>query len=391
MPLTNLNIGAAPNDGTGETLRSGGAKINTNYTFTVTTDTNQDIGGIKTFTLQTIFSTSARFSGGLSNFASVVADGAIYRSSVTTGTYPFNAIGNLVIQPRLDASAGSRRDVVFAVGSSSAPTVAMVVARTGNVGIGTTNPGAKLEVSSSTTGVTSGDLVVDTVNKEVSVGRVSSTSGDNSILVLRSRTNDRFSLSNLGSESRLNVETSNAFTVRTNNVERMRIAADGNVGIGTTSPDSLLHVGTATAITGGGQLTTSGFSSTQGIWQWFEAPQSAGTFTITISRSSGDLGGITLDVDIQGRFNTTNREGYAAYRVYANRQTTSVEVDTVKAPTNKNGTFTSSFAFTVTKPNTATLEIAIGKPSGANYYIGVKGFFLIAGNSAPTTVSSSFV
>jgi hypothetical protein len=50
MPLTNLNIGAAPNDGTGETLRSGGAKINTNYTFTVTTDTGQQITGAKTFT-----------------------------------------------------------------------------------------------------------------------------------------------------------------------------------------------------------------------------------------------------------------------------------------------------------------------------------------------------
>jgi hypothetical protein len=52
MPLTNLNIGAAPNDGTGETLRSGGAKINTNYTFTVTTDTTQTITGAKTFTNQ---------------------------------------------------------------------------------------------------------------------------------------------------------------------------------------------------------------------------------------------------------------------------------------------------------------------------------------------------
>jgi len=31
MPFDAINIGAAPNDGTGETLRSGGQKINTNF------------------------------------------------------------------------------------------------------------------------------------------------------------------------------------------------------------------------------------------------------------------------------------------------------------------------------------------------------------------------
>jgi hypothetical protein len=50
MPLTDLLVGTTANDDTGETLRSGGQKINTNYTFTVTTDTTQDIGGVKTFT-----------------------------------------------------------------------------------------------------------------------------------------------------------------------------------------------------------------------------------------------------------------------------------------------------------------------------------------------------
>jgi hypothetical protein len=60
MPLTNLNIGAAPNDGTGETLRSGGAKINTNYTFTVTTDTTQTISGAKTFTAATAITSTAQ-------------------------------------------------------------------------------------------------------------------------------------------------------------------------------------------------------------------------------------------------------------------------------------------------------------------------------------------
>jgi hypothetical protein len=59
----------------------------------------------------------------------------------------------------------------------------------GNVGIGTASPTGKLDVSSSSAGVTAGDLVVDTANKTVYVGRQSSTGGDNSYLVVRGRVN----------------------------------------------------------------------------------------------------------------------------------------------------------------------------------------------------------
>jgi hypothetical protein len=60
---------------------------------------------------------------------------------------------------------------------------------TGNVGVGTASPTGKLDVSSSSAGVTAGDLVVDTANKTVYVGRQSSTGGDNSYLVVRGRVN----------------------------------------------------------------------------------------------------------------------------------------------------------------------------------------------------------
>jgi hypothetical protein len=60
---------------------------------------------------------------------------------------------------------------------------------TGNVGIGTATPTGRLDVSSSSAGVTAGDLVVDTANKTVYVGRQSSTGGDNSYLVVRGRVN----------------------------------------------------------------------------------------------------------------------------------------------------------------------------------------------------------
>jgi len=68
-------------------------------------------------------------------------------------------------------------------------TTAITVDASQNVGIGTASPTAKLDVSSSSAGVTAGDLVVDTANKTVYVGRQSSTGGDNSYLVVRGRVN----------------------------------------------------------------------------------------------------------------------------------------------------------------------------------------------------------
>jgi hypothetical protein len=110
MPLTNLNIGAAPNDGTGETLRSGGAKINTNYTFTVTTDTAQTITGAKTFT--------ATVTGGkFAPTANTVTGNGMYLP--TTNTLAFSTNG----AHRMRITSG------------------------GNVGIGTTSPNAQLNVA----------------------------------------------------------------------------------------------------------------------------------------------------------------------------------------------------------------------------------------------------
>jgi hypothetical protein len=89
MPLTDLNIGAAPNDGTGETLRSGGAKINTNYTFTVKTDTAQTITGAKTFTGHTTLFTNTAAAPSTREVASFANSGArlaITSTSATSGS-----------------------------------------------------------------------------------------------------------------------------------------------------------------------------------------------------------------------------------------------------------------------------------------------------------------
>ena len=78
----------------------------------------------------------------------------------------------------------------------------------GNVGIGTDSPGAKLEVA--------GDILINS-GEYISWGTVGATSIEGST-------------------------ASNKLQFRTNSSDRMIIDSSGNVGIGTTSPDNILHV-----------------------------------------------------------------------------------------------------------------------------------------------------
>jgi len=115
----------------------------------------------------------------------------------------------------------------------------------GNVGIGTGIPTGKLDVSSGSAGVSAGDLVVDTANKTVYVGRQSSTSGDNSYLVVRGRLNG-----NTANQALVITGDTTAYGTglfRPNNdqlgfstvsIERMRLTSDGELLVGKTSPTS---------------------------------------------------------------------------------------------------------------------------------------------------------
>ena len=109
------------------------------------------------------------------------------------------------------------------------------------VGIGTTNPGAKLNVS--------GDILIDS-GEYISWGTVGATSIEGSTV-------------------------SNKLQFRTNSSDRMIIDASGNVGIGTTNPTSKLHIsssGDAITFERSGQETYKIIHGTSGLY--FTKPNS---------------------------------------------------------------------------------------------------------------------
>ena len=112
----------------------------------------------------------------------------------------------------------------------------------GNVGIGTTSPNNKLDVN--------GDVFINSnytsnaAAQDLTIGKT--TTGDHGLTIVTSNTNTAgifFADNNNNDAGRIKYQhSSNSMRFDTNRSEAMRIDSSGNVGIGTTNPQSKLQV-----------------------------------------------------------------------------------------------------------------------------------------------------
>ena len=162
--------------------------------------------------------------------------------------------GSINLPAGSGGSGGGILDFNTSLGQTGSPLqTRMRINQIGNVGIGTTSPDAKLEVSSSSGGVlrlTSSDTSVATGE---SIGRVefksndASTGGNNVMGFVDCLA------TNAGSTYALTFGTGNAAAA----TEKMRINQSGNVGIGTTSLTTISSTSTTLSL-GSTSTTTSG-------------------------------------------------------------------------------------------------------------------------------------
>ena len=182
--------------------------------------------GTSTGTGNNVLSASPTLTG-TAGFANITASGTLGVTGVTT------LQGGTAALPALTTSGDTNTGIFFPAADTIAFTEggaeAMRISSAGNLGIGTTSP---TESSSHKT---------LTINGPATFG---------SLIDFKTNETLNFRIFSGVSNSVLSVKTATPLLFETNDTERMRIDASGNVGIGTTSPSNRLSIVTASGSDG---------------------------------------------------------------------------------------------------------------------------------------------
>ncbi|MFZ2226864.1 MAG: hypothetical protein WAV64_05575, partial [Candidatus Moraniibacteriota bacterium] len=244
---------------------------------------------------------SLGYNAGSSDITVATVDGTDNGRLTLSGGGSYSANRGAVIELAGNEEPGSLGDMILRAGNIATGDVRIYTANSerlrinydGNVGIGTTNPGAKLDVYSSTAAISS---------------RLKSTYS-NAISEI-----SRADASSLGYTQYTTGNTSNWITGQMAgnsdfhiyddiaDIDRMTILSTGNVGIGTTGPTSTLTIKAATTDAGGGINVNSSTNANRivSIQDSFSGDRGF------IAVKTGGLDKIVLDAGGSSYFNSGN-------------------------------------------------------------------------------------
>jgi hypothetical protein len=194
-----------------------------------------------------------------------------------TSRYTFNVANAYTLQTSINAAgsafADDYKNALSHIWQTSG-TQRMVIDSSGNVGIGTASPGAKLQIQSGTSPTQPTWAASDVVIAGNSAGNsafyqsFSDTGGGLVFSTPTTRARSFLLWNENNGNSTWQNGSSGALILNSNGAERMRVGGDGNVGIGTATPATKLTVSSATnagLLVTDGTVNTIVYNSTGGV------------------------------------------------------------------------------------------------------------------------------